>query len=359
MALVKPGDSGESRPGEPGAEADSPAVLAAVAASLDESIRQPERLEAELAGPMAPTPDRNAGAGPGPAPEDVAEAVSFWLTRYSANPSGAAQNIRKLAAKAPERVVEAVLALHEAGRWGEAAPFLARLLSSDVTIAAKLCDPAASLEGSVRVAKTLTQHEPCFDAHFAKSLLEGDQMAEGARQRGLAVLERLGSGGRLIPILMQFLRDPESRIRSKAALIFGQIMPTQSMMDRLMADPDARVRANFVEGLWKRTADDCRPLFVQALEDSDHRVVGNALVGLHHIGGAREVISHLGGMVRRPEAPFRAAAAWFMGQSGERRFVGVLHHLARDPDPMVRRSAGRALEKVEPAAPPGESAPDV
>jgi len=290
---------------------------------------------------------KKAVAVPDAVPEDVAEAVVYWLTHYSRNTSEAARRIRELAAKAPERVVETVLPLYHTGGWGEAARFLATLLCSDGRMAAKLCDPAASLDESVSVAKALSQHEPRFDAQFARTLLNDSQMSEAARERGLAVLEKLGNSGRLIPILIQFLRDPDHRIQSKAALMFGRIMSTRGIVDRLMRDEDARVRANFVEGLWNCTAhNECLRLFRHVLEDPNHRVVGNAVVGLHRLGEHRDVIRHLGKMARRPEAVFRAAAAWVMGQTAEERYAGVLRHMVRDPDPLVRQNALRSLRRI-------------
>ncbi|MGP8243307.1 MAG: hypothetical protein ACLQVN_02190 [Bryobacteraceae bacterium] len=150
-------------------------------------------------------------------PDDVAEAVVYWLAHYAANPPVAARNLGELAAEAPQRVLETVLPLCGAGRWGQAARFLARLLSRYDETSAKLCDPAASLDDSVCVAEALSRHEPGFDVRFARTLLCDDRMTEQARRRGMAVLEKLGSGGRLVPILVQFLRNRDSRIRSCAA----------------------------------------------------------------------------------------------------------------------------------------------
>jgi len=285
-------------------------------------------------------------------PEEVGEAVLYWLARYLGDPAGAARNLRELVAKAPDRVVETALPLYVAGRFGEAAPFLARLLSGESRTAALLCDPAAALGDSVGAARALAQHEPHFDARFARSLLDDDGMTEAARQRGLAVLEKLGSSGRLIPILIQFLRDPDSRIRSKTSLMFGQVMSTQSIMDRLMGDKDARVRANFVEGLWNHAGNDCRQLFRQALEDPDHRVAANGLIGLHRLGENREVILRVGQMACHPEASFRAAAVWVMGQTGEERYSSVLRPMVRDADPLVRRNALRSLRRINLARAP-------
>jgi HEAT repeat protein len=126
-----------------------------------------------------------------------------------------------------------------------------------------------------------------------------------------------------------------------------------------MADPDARVRANFVEGLWNGAATDHhRRLFRRALEDSNHRVVGNALVGLHRLGEHRDVVKQVSKMARRPEAAFRATAAWVMGRSGEELYASVLRHMVRDPDLQVRRSALRSLRQINMgiAASPGREA---
>jgi hypothetical protein len=325
-------------------------------ASLNEAFLQLALLE--------PEPDEDAGPSkfahvPDTAPDDVPAAVIYWLGRYNRNTSEAVRNIRDLAAKAPELVVETVLPLQKTGGWGEASRFLASLLCSNGRMAAKLCDPAASLEESVSVAKALSQHEPRFDARFARSLLDDSQMTEAARERGLVVLEKLGNGGRLIPILIQFLRDPDHHIQAKAALMFGRIGSTSGIVDRLMRDKDARIRANFVEGLWNCTAnEECLRLFRRFLEDPHHRVVGNAVVGLHRLGEHSEVIKHLAKMTRRPEASFRASAAWVMGQTGEERYISVLRHLVRDPDPSVRHGALRSLRRINLARvpdPPAES----
>jgi HEAT repeat protein len=281
------------------------------------------------------------------APEEVGEAVVYWLACYSRSPTEAARQIRDLAVKAPGQVVETALRLYQAGTCGEGARFLAGVLSSEDSTVEKLCDPSTSLEGSVCAAKALMQHETRFDLRFAKSLLSDDQLTEAARQRGLAILQRLGSGDRLVPILIQFLRDPDSRIRSKTALMFGQIMSTRGIMDQLFGDEDARVRANFLEGLWNGPGSfDCRPLFLQAMDDSNHRVAANALVGLHRLGESGSVVGHVTKMAEHPEGSFRAAAAWVMGQTGDKRHTPALRGMVRDPDPRVRFNALRSLRRI-------------
>ncbi len=349
VALPEPEVAGGSEPAEERLEPEDLDFPADPFSSLDEAIQQLAQSDSGLV-ELALEPE--AAAARAAVPEDAGEAAVYWLAHYGANPSWAARNIRELAAKAPERVVDALLPLCPQGGWGEAEALLARLLSTLGPTAVKLCDPAASLERSVCIAQALMQHEPRFDARFARSLLDDDRMTEAARQRGLAIMQKLGSAGRLIPILIQFLRDPDSRIRSKAALMFGQTPPPRGIVERLMADADARVRANFVEGLWNCPANHCRALFCQALDDANHRVVGNALVGLQLAGETREVMRYLSKMVRHPEALFRAAAVWVIGQTGEPRYTDVLRQMARDPDPLVRRSAFRSLRQLRAGSDP-------
>lgn len=297
---------------------------------------------------------------PEPMPQELAATVEYWLARYNRNTSEAARHLRDLAGKDPELCVDTLAKLHHSGNGMGAASFLARLLGDVGAVAARICNPTASIEDSVRLARTWAQYDPHFDVRFAKKLLEDDQMAEATRQRGLAVLEKLNSRGRLAPILIQFLRNPDSRIRSKAALMLGQTMPSPGIMDRLMGDGNARVRANFIEGLWNYSAIDFRPLFRMALRDPDHRVAGNALVGLYLLGETHDVGTPLEQMARHSEAPFRAAAAWVMGQTRDERFIGLLRDMAGDPYRVVRSSALRALGRISrlpPAAgPPGDVA---
>src|ERR1039457_207632 len=158
--LIKLGLNDGPPPAEPCLETESPpspeepvssleepvSPLEEPVSSLDEAIRQLELSELELAeSTLVP----EAAAVQHAVPEDVAEAVVYWLALYSRGPSEAARKINELAAKAPERVVETLLPLYQTGNRGGTARFLASLLSNEDRTVAKLCDPAASLDGSV------------------------------------------------------------------------------------------------------------------------------------------------------------------------------------------------------------------
>ncbi|MGO4885906.1 MAG: HEAT repeat domain-containing protein [Bryobacteraceae bacterium] len=337
------------QPAAPQPPRESQGVASAIAppTSLDDAFRQLERLEVALAESRLHEGDP---AIEEVVPRDVAGAALYWLSNYNRNPADAARKIRELAAQAPQQVAESVLSHYDPERWPGATPFIERLLSGLGETVKTLCNPSLSMDDSVRIARTLGQYDPPFDVRFAKRLLDDDLTTEAERQRGLAILDKLGSVGRMIPILVQFLRSPDSQVRSKTALMFGQTLPSHGITERLMRDGDARVRANFIEGLWNCTTRDFRPLFRQAVEDSHHRVAGNAVIGLYRQGEIHEAIGHLSKMARHPEAAFRVTAAWLMGQIGDEHFTGVLRHMANDSDPLVRNKATDSLRAINPAA---------
>jgi len=318
-------------------------IIQRTGTSLDAAFRELQLLETALAQPKVHGSDDNHQES---VPDDPARATLYWLSIYNRDPAMAARSLRELAAHAPQPLAEAVLAEYQPGRWPGASPFIERLLSGLGSTVTTLCDPATSIEDSARIAKVLAQSDPQFDARFAKQLLDDGLTGETERHKGLAILDRLGSAGRLIPILVQFLRNPDSRIRSKAAIMFGQHMPSQGLVERLMRDGDARVRANFVEGLWSSVTGDSRPVFRMAIKDSHHRVAANGLVGLYRLGETHEAVRGLSEMARHPEPLFRAAAAWVMGHIGDEHFAGVLRHMAADPAPLVRSSAARSLRLI-------------
>lgn len=331
---------------------------AAPAEKLEAALRDLELSETGHAEPPAPPQRTDAPILAAEAiepvdaepPKGAGEAIVFWLARYSRHPGEAGRNLRELAAKAPLVAAEVLLPRYEAGECGDATALVAGLLGRNARAFSRLCDPAVPLESAISLAQSLAKQEPRFDAHFAKNLLIDEGIGDDGLERGLSILEQLGSCGRLIPILIQLLRSPNNRVRSRAALTLGRIVPSRGLMSQLMRDADDRVRANFVEGLWN-SPHNCVDLFRQALRDSHQRVVGNGLIGLHRTGHHRDVIHHLARMARSPDAPFRATAAWVMGQTGEQRYATVLQHMVHDPDARVRRNALLALRRIKPAEP--------
>jgi hypothetical protein len=89
------------------------------AVSVDEAIWQLDPLQREDGAPAL----AKGTAVQRTAPENVAEAVVHWLACYGQSPSEASRNIRELAAKAPEQVVDAALELYRTEAVGRAPAF--------------------------------------------------------------------------------------------------------------------------------------------------------------------------------------------------------------------------------------------
>ena len=354
--LIKLGLVDQEEPAKPSPPSETAPPEVAPAEQLEAALRDLELSETGNA--AAPAPPTAAPTLPVQAsepldaepPEGAGEAIVFWLARYGRHPGESGRNLRELAAKEPQLAAEVLLPLYESGECGDATALVAGILGRNARAFERLCDPAIPLQSAISLAQSMAKQEPRFDAHFAKNLLTDDQISEADLERGLSILEQLGSCGRLVPILIQLLRNPNSRVRSRAALTLGRIVPSRGLMSQLMRDRDDRVRANFVEGLWN-SPHNCVDLFRQALRDAHQRVVGNGLIGLHRTGHNRDVIHHLARMARNPDAAFRATAAWVMGQTGEDRYAAVLQHMVHDPDARVRRNALLSLRRIKPSEP--------
>lgn len=198
-----------------------------------------------------------------------------------------------------------------------------------------------------------------LDVHLARLLpgRQGDSvLSPESAVQVLDVLDEISPGGRLIQLLNHLTQHPDSRIASRATLFIGKRLRNPEWVSHLMASPDDRVRASVVESLWDASARAaCR--LRAALKDKNNRVVGNALIGLHHLG-EQGVVEFVKQMIRDRRPPFRWTAAWVMGKIGSREFIELLQQAVQDKDAQVRRSAERALTAIQQApaaqAPAGE-----
>ena len=102
--------------------------------------------------------------------------------------------------------------------------------------------------------------------------------------------------------------------------------------------------------------EDARAILWEAAGDANNRVVANALVGLSKLGEP-EVLALLKRMASHPKAPFRASAAWAMGETRDPVFLRYLEALGADFEPAVRRMANRALTRLKHAVPSSPSRP--
>ena len=236
--------------------------------------------------------------------------------------------------------------------------YLFRLLLDQGLMYGLLCDPSNfSLDQAVAIARALQKLDPQADTTLARLLLKsgngtlevrgGEGFSAGyAEERILDIAGAISSGARLLPILVQLLKSPNQRVRSKATLLVGRMTGDPRVVEPMLSDPDPRTRADAVESLWGTTTPEAEAIFRRAAEADDSRTSANALVGLYRLG-RRESIAQMLARAQRPEPGFRASAAWVMGTTGDPRFLPELKRMLADPDWKVRRLVLTAMAAIK------------
>ncbi|GIU74656.1 MAG: hypothetical protein KatS3mg004_1743 [Bryobacteraceae bacterium] len=221
-------------------------------------------------------------------------------------------------------VLEGAALLREAKETPGARRLIAALLSRGLL--APVCrqiahtDPGAAAGLFLLAARLNSGAEHILETGDSASLppLTADQMdplAEAALL--LAQLARQFSGG-----------VPDARLRSRLALLWGRLATAARLAELYFDDPDPRVRANAIESLWGRDDEEAVARYRRALQDQSPRIVANACVGLY-LAGRTEALRELKALGEHPEPRFRAAGAWAMGRTGDRRFLPVLAEMRK------------------------------
>lgn len=207
-----------------------------------------------------------------------------------------------------------------------------------------LLDPDfLSLEKAHRVSQVLRDADPGFFLKF-----ENLAQATNAEQDLLRLdraLHLFGAAGTnvLFPWLRRLTNHPDQRIRSKAVKSICTLRPSPALVAKQLKSEDARVRANAIEALWGMPGSEVLPILREALDDKNHRVVVNALVGLH-FHRPEEAFEKLLELCNHPVPLFRAAAAWGLGRIADRRAIPALKKLAEDSSEVVRERAAKVVE---------------
>jgi HEAT repeat protein len=116
-------------------------------------------------------------------------------------------------------------------------------------------------------------------------------------------------------------------------------------LEKHLTHPDARVRANVIEAMWAVASRFTKDIYRRALSDQNNRVVGNALLGLYR----QSPLSSFPQIIKvscSSCAPFRATAAWVMGQTGDERFLDRLQEMLTETEESVLRVVRRSIELI-------------
>ena len=139
----------------------------------------------------------------------------------------------------------------------------------------------------------------------------------GARLIALGLLETAAIDRQLLKLLLPVLRDENEYVRSKAVKISGLLLLGDAIFNQLMADENARVRANTIESIWNVSygSEEQRTLMhkklVDCLQDSSAKVRANAARALHEMGDAIG-LETLKQMAVSKDRKMRASSVWMV-----------------------------------------------
>jgi HEAT repeat protein len=241
-------------------------------------------------------------------PDLVAEACLYYLAEKGLTPSG-----------------------HEMAAWLSLGNRYLQLLFEQ---------NALPLAVATKAAAALSQADPAMPAKFLEAV---EQISSPeAMMRPLSLLTALTDYTALLPWLGELSNSVDGRVRSRAVKLLCPLQPESREIEKQMHDGSPRVRANVIEGLWKSSSPETSNFFKAALSDENHRVVGNALVGLYLRGDA-SALDKMIELCDSSDASFRAAMAWSLGFIKDQRGLPALQRLSTDQSMNVRKHAISSL----------------
>jgi HEAT repeat protein len=170
------------------------------------------------------------------------------------------------------------------------------------------------------------------------------------RLKAMQITQELGLGEQLRSAVTQACSDPNAKLRSKAIAVLGQMegTPSEVILDRILNDSDARVRANAIEVLESRQQTQYIPLLAQRARaaGSNNRERANAIKALHHMKVKHANVA-LAGMLQDPRPEHRISGLWALRTIGWWQLINDVGKLAKSDDNLrVRRYALAILKTV-------------
>jgi HEAT repeat protein len=294
---------------------------------------------------MSHTMDPSNPASPAAGAFVVVESfLDDLVASYESNPHRTRVALRELLTKQPDEFVRSSLRLFDAGMGAGAADAIARLLIANDMAVPAISNPAVStLHEAVHAARACAVVEPALDVQLMKRVAATHGAAANpvVVMRVLELLAIISDGYRVMAPLMQLLREPNLRIRSKVVFLIGRTKKEVRWLDPYLRDADYRIRANAVEALWGESTADAVQVFRNAIKDAHHRVAANGCVGLHQAGDP-EAVDQIEQMASFASPLHQSAACWAMGKCPDPAFLPSLQEFVKSKDAVVRRSAMRA-----------------
>src|SRR4051812_15848382 len=214
-------------------------------------------------------------------PEHTPERLLQQLSRHPQHSPALFERLRQ--ADADGEIRASILYLSENRADELSAQLIQWLAATDHYLYVILDPEVLSLESAKRVCRLFRTADPSFFCHLSKLAFNKHKpQSPSLTTRALAILDELSKDDPIVPLLRHLTDHPDERVRSKAVKVLCRLRPSKSIVELHLQSADARVRANAVEALWHAPGNETTPILKAALNDPHHRVVANALVGLHY-----------------------------------------------------------------------------
>lgn len=285
--------------------------------------------------------------------EDSTARVELLLQDFDADSKSASRELRAVCDRNPSLFFGTVF------RWLANVPArnaAARFVASMAIEEGHLLPLFEYREGLSRAEGTLLVHrltegKPGLECVLLEQFLPS--VKDGSVPDGLfltlEVIAAIDTVGRANSLLVRFLRSPNPKIRSRVAESLLKMTKSAETAASLLADPDDRVRANVIEGLWPQARSvPVQQLLREHAESPVPRIALNALIGLSH-GGDPHAAARIAELAMRPNPPMQRAAVWAMGYLAFKEFAEPLRVLLRSGGPFLRGNVLRALVKINEA----------
>jgi hypothetical protein len=172
----------------------------------------------------------------------------------------------------------------------------------------------------------------------------GRKLATGPneqRLQALQMVQELKLAEHYTDTLLGLCTDPSPRLRSRAVSVLADVpsLAPDRLIEQLLSDTDARVRANTIEVLETRHPNEFIPLLIQRARNGTNRERANAIKFMHrtrmNIFG-----DSLKAMLNDTRPEHRISAMWALKQTGWWALIGEVGRMAKsDGDLKVRHYA--------------------
>ena len=129
----------------------------------------------------------------------------------------------------------------------------------------------------------------------------------------LEVIDAVSDCERLMLFLMRFVKAPNPHLQSKAVKLIARACRNPGWATVILSDPDARTRANLMEGLGAQDGPQIETLLRQGAADPVARVALNALLALSRKGDT-ESYQTICRLARDHRPDFKRSADWALKQ---------------------------------------------